>query len=53
LSDLQFGAEGENHGFLPGTLNEKLDPWVQPLMDIFEEYYSKAALSKMMDDRCD
>jgi len=45
-----IGAEGENHGFLPGTLNEKLDPWVQPIMDIFEEHYSKPAIAKMIDD---
>lgn len=44
------GAEGENHGFLPGTLNEKLGVWVQPIIDIFEEVYSKQDISKMVDD---
>ena len=44
------GAEGENHGFLPGTLNEKLGVWVQPIIDIFEEVYTKQDISKMVDD---
>lgn len=44
------GAEGENHGFLPGDLNQKLSPWLQPLIDIFEEYYSKQSFKSMVDD---
>jgi phosphate starvation-inducible PhoH-like protein len=44
------GAEGENHGFLPGDLNQKLSPWLQPLIDIFEEYYGKLGFQGMVDD---
>lgn len=44
------GAEGENHGFLPGDLNQKLSPWLQPLIDIFEEYYSKESFQSMVND---
>ena len=44
------GAEGESHGFLPGTLNEKLGVWVQPIIDIFEEIYTLQEISKMIDD---
>lgn len=44
------GAEGENHGFLPGTLNEKLGVWVQPIIDIFEEVYSKVDVAAMVED---
>jgi phosphate starvation-inducible PhoH-like protein len=29
----------EQHGFLPGTLQQKMEPWTRPLMDVFEEYY--------------
>ncbi len=29
----------EQHGFLPGTLQEKMAPWTRPIFDIFEEYY--------------
>ena len=28
----------EQHGFLPGTLIEKMTPWTKPIMDVFEEY---------------
>lgn len=44
------GAEGENHGFLPGTLNEKLAPWLQPIVDIFEEHYSRQSFGDMVED---
>jgi phosphate starvation-inducible PhoH-like protein len=30
----------EDHGFLPGTLQEKMDPWTKPIMDVFAENYS-------------
>lgn len=31
----------EEHGFLPGTLEEKMDPWVRPILDVFKEHFSK------------
>lgn len=30
----------EQHGFLPGTLVEKMAPWTRPIFDVFEDYYS-------------
>jgi phosphate starvation-inducible PhoH-like protein len=44
------GAEGENHGFLPGDLNEKLSPWVRPIIDVFEEFYQPYQIDKMIKD---
>ena len=38
----------EEIGFLPGTLNKKMDPWMLPIMDIFEEYYSKKEVARMV-----
>jgi phosphate starvation-inducible protein PhoH and related proteins len=29
----------EQHGFLPGTLQQKMEPWTRPIFDVFEEYY--------------
>ena len=26
----------EQHGFLPGTLQEKMAPWTRPIFDVFE-----------------
>ena len=28
----------EQHGFLPGTLVEKMAPWTRPIFDVMEEY---------------
>ena len=30
----------KQHGFLPGTLQEKMAPWTRPIFDIFEEYFN-------------
>jgi phosphate starvation-inducible PhoH-like protein len=40
----------EQHGFLPGTLIEKMAPWVIPIMDIFKEIFSVKVLEKMIQD---
>jgi phosphate starvation-inducible PhoH-like protein len=40
----------EEHGFLPGTLNEKMKPWTRPIMDVFEEYYHPREIVNMLDD---
>ena len=31
----------EDIGYLPGTLEEKMDPWTRPIMDVFSEFYSQ------------
>lgn len=41
----------EEHGFLPGTLQEKMAPWVMPIMDVFEEYYSPEQIEFMLKDK--
>jgi len=40
----------EKHGFLPGDLNQKMDPWVRPLTDILREYYRQQDITAMMED---
>jgi phosphate starvation-inducible PhoH-like protein len=45
------GVENENHGFLPGTLEEKMAPWVRPIMDVFEEYWSPKEIQAMIEER--
>lgn len=42
------GAAGENHGFLPGDINEKMEPWVLPILDIFYEYWTKEEVAEMI-----
>lgn len=45
------GVDDEEHGFLPGDLNEKMAPWTRPIFDIIGEYYRQSEISKMLDDR--
>lgn len=40
----------EKHGFLPGTLNEKMEPWTKPIFDVFEEYYGLQETKTMLED---
>jgi phosphate starvation-inducible PhoH-like protein len=37
-------------GFLPGNIKEKMYPWTIPIFDIFEEYYSKKDINKLIVD---
>ena len=38
----------EEIGFLPGNINEKMDPWTKPIIDIFSEYYKKPEIDQMI-----
>jgi phosphate starvation-inducible PhoH-like protein len=43
---------GEEHlGALPGTLEEKMDPWVRPLMDVLLEHYGMRDIETMIYNR--
>lgn len=41
---------GENLGFLPGDLKEKLDPYLQPLYDALRDMLPQAKLQAYMED---
>ena len=45
------GVDDEKHGFLPGDLNAKLDPWVRPLIDVVSEYYDQKEIARMLDEK--
>lgn len=40
---------GEHLGFLPGTLEEKLDPYLLPLMDSIEDHVGTAMAKRLME----
>ena len=40
----------EEHGFLPGTLNQKMEPWTRPIFDVFQEYYHPKEIAAMLED---
>lgn len=39
----------EQHGFLPGTLQEKMAPWTRPIFDIFEEYFNPKEIETLIE----
>ena len=40
----------EEHGFLPGTSNQKMEPWTRPIMDVFQEYYHTREIAEMLEE---
>ena len=44
-------VDDEKHGFLPGDLNAKMEPWVRPLFDVLREYYSSSELEYMVEEQ--
>lgn len=44
-------VDDEKHGFLPGDLNSKMEPWVRPLLDVLREYYSMKEIAHMLDEQ--
>lgn len=40
---------GENLGFLPGALNEKMDPYLRPIYDVLELLFKKGESSNPMN----
>jgi phosphate starvation-inducible PhoH-like protein len=45
------GVDDEQHGFLPGTLNQKMEPWTRPIFDIIEEYYRPQEVSRLLEEK--
>ena len=45
------GVEDERHGFLPGNLVAKMEPWTRPLLDVMREYYRASDIAAMIEDQ--
>lgn len=45
------GVDDEQHGFLPGDLNAKMEPWTRPLLDVLREYYSIKEIEYMVKEQ--
>ena len=39
-------AADEDMGYLPGTMERKMEPWTRPMFDIFEDYMSKVQIER-------
>jgi len=44
------GVDDEKHGFLPGNITAKMEPWTRPLFDVMQEYYSTKDIARMIDE---
>ncbi len=44
-------VDDEKHGFLPGDLNSKMEPWLRPLLDVLREYYTMKELAYMLEEQ--
>jgi phosphate starvation-inducible PhoH-like protein len=42
------GVENEQHGFLPGDLTSKMEPWMRPLIDVVQKHYSMKDIENML-----
>jgi phosphate starvation-inducible PhoH-like protein len=40
----------EQHGFLPGTLEQKMAPWTRPIMDVFREFWDLKQIESMLEN---
>ncbi len=45
------GVDDEKHGFLPGDLNSKMEPWTRPLFDVLREFYSTKEVARMLEEQ--
>lgn len=45
------GVEDEKHGFLPGDLVSKMEPWTRPLFDVMRDHYHPRDITRMLDDQ--
>lgn len=39
----------EDIGFLPGKMEEKMDPWTRPILDVFMENYTKIQIEVLLN----
>jgi phosphate starvation-inducible PhoH-like protein len=45
-----LGEKGSEMGFLPGTLNEKIDPYIQNIYDELSKYFERKDVNKMIEE---
>lgn len=44
-------VDNERHGFLPGDLNAKMEPWTKPIFDIMQEHFSVQMVTRMLEEQ--
>lgn len=41
----------EQHGFLPGTLEKKMEPWIRPIFDVLSLHFPRNKIESMMKEQ--
>lgn len=41
----------EQHGFLPGSLKDKMAPWTRPIFDVLEEHWDPKQVERMIENK--
>lgn len=41
----------EELGYLPGNINQKMDPWIMPIFDILREYLSQSKINSLVGNK--
>ncbi len=41
----------EELGYLPGNINQKMDPWIIPIFDVLREFYSQKELNELIAEK--
>ena len=44
-------VDNERHGFLPGDLNAKMEPWTKPIFDVLHEHFSPRETARMLEEQ--
>lgn len=42
-------AADEDMGYLPGDIDKKMEPWVRPMLDIFENHLTSAKIERLIE----
>lgn len=46
-----YVSAGENIGFLPGSIEDKMAPWTRPIFDILHNFINPHTVKKMIDSK--
>lgn len=44
-------VDNERLGFLPGDLNNKMEPWTRPIFDVLHEHFSPRETARMLEEQ--
>ena len=44
-------AVDEMMGYLPGTIDDKMNPWTRPMFDVFENYFTATRMKQLLTDK--